>query len=307
MPEEVAGVYYLQRFVRRPSSIWRDYRIFVCDGEVVAGMVREGDSWITNVHQGGRPHPWAVPAEAARLAVAAAAAVDVDYSGVDLIEDAEGRLLVLEVNSMPSWSGLQTVTDVRHRPDVVDALPRAARAGERQLRVRSDDRSRPRASREGLCARLPRRAAWRSSPATSTCLRGGAPHERRADFQSQRRCVRRFRSPQPGATIGRAHPRGHPRQRAPGRLEHQSRHRSPVRADRGRGRDGRDPSARPRRHSGSPRHRRCRRTRSRRYGSPIPAASAAAETHDVAEPPHVDLRGGNGRGGRIVTASHGPM
>jgi ribosomal protein S6--L-glutamate ligase len=110
-PADVAGVYYLQRFVRRREGVWRDYRVFVCDGEVVAGMAREGDNWITNVHQGGRPSAWAVPEEAATLAIAAARAVGVAYTGVDLIEDETGRLLLLELNSMPSWSGLQSITE----------------------------------------------------------------------------------------------------------------------------------------------------------------------------------------------------
>ena len=35
-----------------------------------------------------------------------------DYAGVDLIEDEEGRLTLLEVNSMPAWQGLQSVSDV---------------------------------------------------------------------------------------------------------------------------------------------------------------------------------------------------
>jgi RimK family alpha-L-glutamate ligase len=119
-PEEVARVYYLQRFVRRPAQGWRDYRVFVCDGRIVAAMAREGDGWITNIHQGGRPTAWAMPQEAASLAVRATQAVDVAFSGVDLIEDADGRFLVLEVNSMPSWSGLQSISDV----DVTDAIVR---------------------------------------------------------------------------------------------------------------------------------------------------------------------------------------
>jgi len=32
------------------------------------------------------------------------------FAGVDLIRDADGRLMVLEVNSMPGWSGLQRIT-----------------------------------------------------------------------------------------------------------------------------------------------------------------------------------------------------
>jgi RimK family alpha-L-glutamate ligase len=125
--EEVSGVYYLQRFVRRRQEAWRDYRVFVCDGQAVAGMVREGDSWITNLHQGGRPRRWTMPQEAEDLAVAAATAVGVSYSGVDLIEDENGSLLVLEVNSMPSWSGLQTVTDTDIAGAIVDGFLAAVR------------------------------------------------------------------------------------------------------------------------------------------------------------------------------------
>jgi ribosomal protein S6--L-glutamate ligase len=119
--EEVSGVYYLQRYVPPRGEGWRDFRVFVCAGEAVAGMIREGDGWITNVHRGGRPLPWAVPPRAAELACAAAAAVGVAFSGVDLVADGEGSYLVLEVNSMPAWSGLQTVTEV----DIAGAIARA--------------------------------------------------------------------------------------------------------------------------------------------------------------------------------------
>ncbi len=120
-PEELVGrVYYLQRYVARRDGRWRDYRVFVCAGRAVAGMIRDGDGWITNVHRGGRPLPWAVPARAAELAEAAAAAVGVDYTGIDLVEDGDGGYLVLEVNSMPAWSGLQQVTAT----DVAGAVAR---------------------------------------------------------------------------------------------------------------------------------------------------------------------------------------
>ena len=114
LPDEdaVSRVYYLQRFIPRADGLWRDYRIFVCEGRAEAGMIREGDGWITNVHRGGRPLPWAMPRRAAELAERAAAAIGVDYSGIDLVEDGEGGYLVLEVNSMPAWSGLQKVTEV---------------------------------------------------------------------------------------------------------------------------------------------------------------------------------------------------
>jgi ribosomal protein S6--L-glutamate ligase len=134
-PEEVARVYYLQRLVDGRRTPFRDYRVFVCAGHAAAGMIREGDTWITNVHQGGRPRPWSVPPRAAELAVAAAEAVSVDYAGVDLIDDGEGGYLVLEVNSMPAWSGLQRVTEVTIAQVIVRAFLETVRTRRPPVRL----------------------------------------------------------------------------------------------------------------------------------------------------------------------------
>ncbi len=117
--EAVAGVYYLQPFV--PPSLtdgWQDRRVFVVGDRAVAAMNRHGRTWITNVHQGGRCEEAPADDEAADLAVRAARAVGATYAGVDLIQDPSGRWLVLEVNSMPAWQGLQRVAPV----DIADHL-----------------------------------------------------------------------------------------------------------------------------------------------------------------------------------------
>ncbi|MEJ1160820.1 ATP-grasp domain-containing protein [Prosthecomicrobium sp. N25] len=124
-PEGVAGVYYLQRFVAAPGG-FRDYRVFVSGGAVVAGMRRHGETWITNVHQGGRPEAWTPDRRAADLALAATEVVGADVAGVDLVEAAGGSYLVLEVNSMPAWSGLQSVASVDIADRVAGDLARAA-------------------------------------------------------------------------------------------------------------------------------------------------------------------------------------
>jgi tetrahydromethanopterin:alpha-L-glutamate ligase len=111
---EVAGVYYLQRYVavERDGS-FRDFRVLVCRGRVIAAMMRHAASWITNVKRGGRPMAGVIDRAIADLAVRAAAAVGADFAGVDLIHGADGHPTVLEVNSMPAWSGLQKVTPAR--------------------------------------------------------------------------------------------------------------------------------------------------------------------------------------------------
>ncbi len=105
--EEVAGVYYLQRFVEPAGEHWQDFRLFVIGGEVVAGMSRIGETWITNVKQGALPQPAVLTSDLVETAQRAARAVGADYAGVDLIRGRCGTLFTLEVNAMPAWSGLE--------------------------------------------------------------------------------------------------------------------------------------------------------------------------------------------------------
>jgi tetrahydromethanopterin:alpha-L-glutamate ligase len=132
-PEAVAGVYYLQRFVGVERDGYRDFRLLVSQGRVVAAMVRHAASWITNVKQGGRPVAAVADAQMKDLAIRAAAAVGADFAGVDVTHDADGQPSVLEVNSMPAWSGLQKVTPFSIAAiiagDLVAALDTRARRG----------------------------------------------------------------------------------------------------------------------------------------------------------------------------------
>src|SRR6266480_2796117 len=108
-PEAVKGVYYLQRYVGVERDGFRDFRLLVSHGRLITAMMRHSTSWITNVKRGGRPVAAVVDAPMKALALAAAAAVGADFAGVDVVHDAGGRPTVLEVNSMPAWSGLQKV------------------------------------------------------------------------------------------------------------------------------------------------------------------------------------------------------
>ncbi|ODR98893.1 hypothetical protein AUC68_06880 [Methyloceanibacter methanicus] len=128
-PEAVDGVYYLQEFVPPAQEHHQDWRLFVCGGRVVASMIRHGEDWITNIKLGARAEAAIASQELAELAVGAAASVGADYAGVDIIQARDGRFLVLEVNSMPAWNGLQKVTSLRLSDTVVDAFLAAALPG----------------------------------------------------------------------------------------------------------------------------------------------------------------------------------
>ncbi len=135
MEQHVEGVYYLQRYIDSGEGAWHDYRVFVIQGHAVAAMVRHGSSWVNNVALGGRCEPLLPVGEVAELAVAAAAAVGIDYCGVDVIRDRSGQLYVLEVNSIPAWKGLQGVCSMNIAQllvdDFISRLPATSHVGHR--------------------------------------------------------------------------------------------------------------------------------------------------------------------------------
>lgn len=133
-PEMVAGVYYLQRYAGVAGDDgFRDFRLLVSQGRVIAAMARHAASWITNVKQGGRPLPVVPDKDMKELAVRAAAAVGANFAGVDVLYGSDGRPTVLEVNSMPAWSGLQKVSGAAIAPilagDLLATLAARAQRG----------------------------------------------------------------------------------------------------------------------------------------------------------------------------------
>lgn len=114
------GVAYVQEFVPHPG--W-DVRVLVIGGQAftIRRHAVAGD-WRTNVSLGGRAEPFTAPADWIDLAHAAARAVGAEVAGVDLLPAMDGRLLVLEVNAVPGWRGLEAATGVPVADHVVDHL-----------------------------------------------------------------------------------------------------------------------------------------------------------------------------------------
>lgn len=119
--ERTASILYLQRFIPHPG--W-DLRVFVLKGRVLAAMRRysQGD-WRTNVAQGGRAEAVDATAQEQQLALKAAAAVDADAAGIDLLPHSDGGYYVLEVNAVPGWKALAPTTGV----DVAQSIVRSLR------------------------------------------------------------------------------------------------------------------------------------------------------------------------------------
>ena len=109
---DMAGVYYLQRFVESEGGDARDYRVFVVGGRAVAAMVRRGSDWVHNVAQGARCEAAPLTEDLREVAERAVRAIGLDHAGVDLMRAHDGLPVVIEVNGIPAWQGLQSVSPV---------------------------------------------------------------------------------------------------------------------------------------------------------------------------------------------------
>lgn len=115
--ERLGAVLYVQEFL---SGTGADLRLLMLDGRLLGAMRRTpgaGD-FRSNLAQQGTAVPCVPRPDELSLARAAAEAVGCLFGGVDLMYDAAGQPVIIEVNAVPGWKGLQQVCGV----DVPDAL-----------------------------------------------------------------------------------------------------------------------------------------------------------------------------------------
>ncbi|MFM0322125.1 ATP-grasp domain-containing protein [Caballeronia glebae] len=113
-------VAYLQRYVDTGTPGF-DWRVLVIGGKAIAAMKRVGgEDWIHNFARGARCEPAELTPALTEAAVRATAALGLDYAGVDLIPAEGGRPVVLEVNGVAAWRGLQSVTPLNIAALLVD-------------------------------------------------------------------------------------------------------------------------------------------------------------------------------------------
>ena len=99
--------FYIQEFI--PHNC-QDIRVFLIKGKIVSAMIRKGNSWKTNIHQGAEPKFYKVSDDIEVLCLKVGKLFKADYLGIDIVISEYGDLYVIEANGIPGWRGLQSVT-----------------------------------------------------------------------------------------------------------------------------------------------------------------------------------------------------
>jgi ribosomal protein S6--L-glutamate ligase len=103
--------YIIQSFIAEAAGV--DIRILVVGGNVIAAMKRSAvpGEFRANIHQGANGESITLTDEYNRIATDAAAALELDIAGVDLLQTKNGPV-ILEVNPSPGFEELQSVTGI---------------------------------------------------------------------------------------------------------------------------------------------------------------------------------------------------
>lgn len=109
-------IYYIQEYVNKPG---RDIRAFVIGDRTVCAIYRTSPHWITNTARGGQASNCPVTPEIDALCTAAAKAVGGGVLAIDLLEDADGQLLVNEVNHTMEFRNSSAPTGINIPAEVV--------------------------------------------------------------------------------------------------------------------------------------------------------------------------------------------
>lgn len=103
--------YIIQPFISEAGGV--DIRVLVVGGEAIAAMKRSASAgeFRANIHRGASGEAVSIPDEYTDVAIKAAAALELEIAGVDLLQTNEGPV-VLEVNPSPGFEELASVTGI---------------------------------------------------------------------------------------------------------------------------------------------------------------------------------------------------
>lgn len=125
----------IQKFISESKG--RDIRAFVVGDRVVAAMRRIAtrEEFRSNLHRGGRSEKVKLTANDERIAVRSAQILGLQVAGVDMLESANGPL-VMEVNSSPGLEGIEATTHVDVAGAVMAHIAEAPSVKDRPRRAR---------------------------------------------------------------------------------------------------------------------------------------------------------------------------
>ena len=108
--QKITGeVFYLQEFIESSGSKFNDIRVLVSNHKIISSMQRVSDHFITNVYQGAKPRKISISNEVEEICKKVSKTLKLGYGGID-IKIFKEKIYVLEVNSIPSWKMIQTIT-----------------------------------------------------------------------------------------------------------------------------------------------------------------------------------------------------
>jgi len=123
----------VQKFVSESKG--RDIRAFVVGDRVVAAIRRTaaGQEFRSNVHRGGSAQAVELDPEYERTAVQAAQILNLHVAGVDMLEGADGPV-IMEVNSSPGLEGIEGATGIDIAGEIIAHLEEQIRFGNFDIR-----------------------------------------------------------------------------------------------------------------------------------------------------------------------------
>ncbi len=118
--------YIIQSFIAEAGGV--DIRILVVGGKAIAAMKRSAPvgEFRANIHRGASGEAVLLPDAYTDIAIKAAAALELEIAGVDLLQTNEGPV-VLEVNPSPGFEELESVTGINIADAIIEFVVAFAR------------------------------------------------------------------------------------------------------------------------------------------------------------------------------------
>jgi [lysine-biosynthesis-protein LysW]--L-2-aminoadipate ligase len=110
-------VYYVQEYIDKPG---RDIRAFVVGDRTIAAIYRSSNHWITNTARGGEATNCPVTPELNDICVRAAKSVGGGILAIDILEDAQGKFVVNEINHTMEFRNSSKPTGIDIAQEVID-------------------------------------------------------------------------------------------------------------------------------------------------------------------------------------------